>query len=399
MSPSPSSFREATPYDNGGRRSAKEKPSLRAARKGISDAIHGLHTLKTQTRDLVHDDFSATTISLNRVQALRVKKTKLEDTIRGLEASPDRRELEDLGKEDEVLGEKISGMEMQLEELRARQRSVRVKVQEGWNREEARLSSYRGTLEILGREEGEVLARAPAAAGLRSLGRGEAEGEGGGGRESVWDLPVKRRTLGMVEEFYGSEREAFRGRLDEIEIETRALEEGGGVWEDVVREVGGVERLLGREMRALAESDDGVGDDDGKGEERRTEGMKRVLDAMAGARVKVQGKLKMAEEKGWKLLIVCVGAELEALLEGEQVLRGVMGTERAVGEEDLDVYNREGGNGDGGKEIGGGTGSEDVRELGPTMGKRLIEDTDDDEEPGPELMLSRQEDETGGLGI
>ncbi|KAI4250137.1 MAG: hypothetical protein L6R40_000309 [Gallowayella cf. fulva] len=144
VSPSPSSFREATPYDNGGRRSAKEKPSLRAARKGISDAIHGLHTLKTQTRDLVHDDFSATTISLNRVQALRVKKTKLEDTIRGLEASPDRRELEDLGKEDEVLGEKISGMEMQLEELRARQRSVRVKVQEGWNREEARLNFGEG---------------------------------------------------------------------------------------------------------------------------------------------------------------------------------------------------------------------------------------------------------------
>lgn len=242
---------------------------------------------------------------------------------------------------------------------------------------EARVSSWRGSLEMVGKEEGEVLRR----------GRGDVGGvgvgllEGGKGRgEGVWDLPVARRTVGMVGEFYEGLEEGLGRRLRGVEGKVRALEEGGRVWGDVVMEVGVVERMLEGEMRGLGERGDG-GDDDG--DERRVEGMKRVLDAMARARETIGGKLKMAEEKGWNLLVVCVGAELEALVEGEQVLRSVLGVEGGIGGGERDMGADAG--------DGGGRGGEE----GMEGGKSLVEDTEDDE-PGPELLLSTQEEDAHG---
>ncbi|KAL8713465.1 MAG: hypothetical protein Q9225_006755, partial [Loekoesia sp. 1 TL-2023] len=120
----------------------------------------------------------------------------------------------------------------------------------------------------------------------------------------------------------------------------------------------------------------------------------RVLGAMKEARDSVEGRLKMAEEKGWKLLVVCIGAELEALVEGEEVLRGVLGVENGGEREataDEDVVNGD----------NRGQGMEDVRELNalrPEPMDRMTEETDDDE-PGPELLMSTPEDELGQLRI
>ncbi|KAL8826063.1 MAG: hypothetical protein Q9170_007547, partial [Blastenia crenularia] len=165
-----------------------------------------------------------------------------------------------------------------------------------------------------------------------------------------------------------------------------ALEEGGSVWEEVVEVVEGVERLLKREMRGLEDEVD---------ESRREEGMHRVLNAMKEARERAEEILRMVEEKGWKLFVVCIGAESEGLVEGEAVLRGVLGAEEQEAEREL-----------GRREVGnngekGGQGGEDVEQRnghGPQFMDRMTEETDDDE-PGPELLLSTQEDELGQLRI
>ncbi|KAI4232833.1 MAG: hypothetical protein LQ349_004768, partial [Xanthoria aureola] len=125
------------------------------------------------------------------------------------------------------------------------------------------------------------------------------------------------------------------------------------------------------------------GDGGDGGHEKRIEGMKRVLDAMARAKETIGGKLKMAEEKGWNLLVVCIGAELEALVEGEQVLRSVLGVEGATGDGERDL----------GTDAGDGSGL--GGEQGMEGGKGMVEDTEDDE-PGPELLLSTQEEDAHG---
>ncbi|KAL8777805.1 MAG: hypothetical protein Q9213_007702 [Squamulea squamosa] len=376
------------------REAGKEKPTLQGARKQIRTAISDLHSLKLQTADLVTADLSTTTNELNHINTIRTKKSKLESTIRELEASPASKELEALASEEEDLGRKIYEVENQLFEMKARQRVVRQRLEEGKNREEARVSSYKGSLEILGREERGVLERKPPLTGKgvrggKGKGNGGGDSREGGGEQgdSVWDLPPKRRTLSMVGEYYESEKEALRKRLEGASVESRALEEGGRVWDEVVREVGNVERMLENEMMGLDHLD---GDGGKNHEDKSVDGMRRVLEGMAQTRGKVGEKLKMAEEKGWNLLVVCVGAELEALVEGEEILKGVLG----VGDgEGASVGHGEGvRNGDGREGTAGGKGLEDVRDLDMDGGKGVVEDTDADDEPGPELLLSTFDD-------
>ncbi|KAL8981842.1 MAG: hypothetical protein Q9205_003487 [Flavoplaca limonia] len=359
-------------------------PTLQGARRQISTAISDLQTLKSQTADLARADLTATVEERKHVTSLQTKKVQLEATIADLESSPTSKEIDALAAEEEALDKKIYELENQLYELKARRGAVKQRMRERKNKVEARISSWKGSLEILGKEEQGVLARGPvvsAGAGITHVGKGkgigatEAEREGNGKGESVWDLPPKRRTLAMVGEFYELESAGFSKRLEDVEMEARALEEGGRVWEDVVREVEKVEGLLEGEMKGLAEYD-GV-----DAEEQRINGMKRVLEAMARVRERVGRHLKMAEEKGWNLLVVCVGAELEALVEGEEVLRSVLGVEG--GGVDGDMHKMDGGNG---KSGGGG------REMAGEKG--LVEDTEDDE-PGPELLLSADDDTQG----
>ncbi|KAI4276363.1 MAG: hypothetical protein LQ337_002534 [Flavoplaca oasis] len=352
-------------------------PTLRGARRQISTAISDLHTLKSQTADLARADLTATVEEHKHITSLQTKKSQLEATIAELESSPTSKEIDALTAEEEALDKKIYELENQLYELKARRGAVKQRVRERKNKVEARISSWKGSLEILGKEEEGVLARGPvvsAGGGNTQVGKGkgngatEAEREGNGTGESVWDLPPKRRTLTMVGEFYEHESAGLRKRLEDVEMEARALDEGKQVWEDVVREVEKVEGSLEGELKGLAEYDGG------DAEEQRINGMKRVLEAMAQTRERVGRYLKMAEEKGWNLLVVCVGAELEALVEGEEVLRSVLGVEG--GGVDGVMHKMNGGNG----KSGGGE-----QEMAGEKG--MVEDTEDDE-PGPELLLS-----------
>ncbi|KAL9004499.1 MAG: hypothetical protein Q9180_009840, partial [Flavoplaca navasiana] len=333
-----------------------------------------LHTLKSQTADLARADFTATVEEHKHITSLQTKKSRLEATIADLKSSPTSKEIDALVSEEEALDKKIYELENQLYELKARRGVVKQRMRERKNKVEARSSSWKGSLEILGKEEEGILARGPvvsAGAGNMQVGKvkgiGAAEGgrEGNGMGESVWDLSPKRRTLAMVGDFYEHESAGLSKRLEDVEMEARALEEGGQVWEDVVGEVEKVEGLLEGEMRGMAEYDGG------DAEEQRINGMKRVLEAMARAKKRVGRHLKMAEEKGWNLLVVCVGAELEALVEGEEVLRSVLGVEGGV---DGDMHRMNGGNG----KSGGGE-----QEMAGEKG--TVEDTEDDE-PGPELL-------------
>ncbi|KAL9599108.1 MAG: hypothetical protein Q9219_004066 [cf. Caloplaca sp. 3 TL-2023] len=175
-----------------------------------------------------------------------------------------------------------------------------------------------------------------------------------------------------------SRTQVVEKRLEGVEREIEALGEGRRVWGEVVRVVEDVETCLEAEMRGLG-GQGGDGDGDGGGEEGGS--LDRVLAAMAQARGTVEGKMRVVEENGWKLLVVCVGAELEALREGERVLRGLLLVGEADGEGGEEVVAFAGVNGRG---RGHGHGQE----------RAGTEETydDDDDEPGPELLISMQEE-------
>ncbi|KAL8756289.1 MAG: hypothetical protein Q9184_004551 [Pyrenodesmia sp. 2 TL-2023] len=358
----------------------EQPPSLQTTRASLTTAISSLASLKSQTSSLLASALASATASLSAITSLQSRKSALVSKIAELETSPASAELHGLAKEEEALGQEIYELESRLFEMKAKRRALRLRIEEGRNREEARVSSWRRSLELVEREEGEVLRRGREG-GLLDRVVGKVEGV-----EAVWELPAKRRTLAMVREYYIAEQERLGERLEGVEREREALVEGEGLWEEVVEAVEGVEALLIEEM-------DRIGEDGGGGGER--EGMEKVLRAMGQARKKIEGAVRAAEEKGWRLLVVAVGAELEALVEGEGVLRGVsaLGNER-VGE---------------GEGVGGAPGSrednsqgvEEVRGLGDSTLRRsngMVDETDDDE-PDPDLLMSTQDEEIGQLRI
>lgn len=260
---------------------------------------------------------------------------------------------------------------------------MRQRLEEGRNREDARASSWRRSLELLEGDEAGLVGRKPEGSVVTGFGGGYVGRGKGKGAEGVWDLPPKRRTLDMVREYHAAEQAELRDRLEGVEREREALEEGGKVWESVVATVGKIEGLLEKEMKRL-------GEDSGHGERR--DGMERVLASMKEAREKVEGVLRGAEERGWRLLVVAVGAELEALVEGEGVLRGALGLgDDGTGEQEGRLESKN----DMGQE------PKEARDIsGDMMGARngTVEETDDDE-PGPELLLSTQDEDIGQLRI
>ncbi|KAI4279703.1 MAG: hypothetical protein L6R35_006041, partial [Caloplaca aegaea] len=303
--PSPKHQQDNSPPPN----NASSSSSLQTTRHDLSAAISALASLKGSSVSILSASLAAATASLSAITSIQRRKSALTAKIAELlehYSSPPPppasstslslvdddhflgREEEEVREEEEALGREIEEAENRLWAMKARRRVLREKVQQGRNRREARVSSWRRSLELLGEEEEEVVRKDPAASSLFAR-----EGKGKG-RESVWDLKPERRTLEMVREWYVSEQEGLAGRLEDVGKERDALEEGGKVWAEVVRVVGGVEALLEKEMNGLDNSSSSSSEDGGEHERRRRrreEGMERVLKAMKDARESIEEKL------------------------------------------------------------------------------------------------------------
>ncbi|KAI4252386.1 MAG: hypothetical protein LQ352_004322 [Teloschistes flavicans] len=381
----------ATAEVHGGQARAK-RLGLGGARNGIKDTMEELRSLKEDTASTLSAEVKTTQQSLRSITDLQAKKTGLETQIRSLESSPYTTAISAQERELQNLNTNIKKVEDKLYTMRARQRVLREEVEIGRNREEAKVASWKGALELLGKDERQLLSqdRPRSLASTSMMGKENRNGIGDdrGSKDrsqagSVWDLPPKRRTLEMVSEYYTQEKEELGSKLADVETEHKALEEGGKLWETVIAEVQSVEFLLEREMQRLGPPSFQTLENGYDTATARQEGMDRVLQAMARARGKIDGILKGCESRGWKLLVACVGAEFEALKQGEELLKGTL--EDARGDGRLVEGDKETG------EDGHGTGLEDMRELDqdlPRTTSNLRDETDDDE-PGPELLISR----------
>lgn len=275
--------------------------------------------------------------------------------------------------EEAGLDAEIKAVETRLYEMKARHRVLRQEIGTVENGVQARLSSYRAALGLAEREARGLVARPLL----------EEEGERGGG--GVWALPLERRTLEMVRECYEEEGEVMKGLIEGLEREREALEEGGEVWAEVVEAVNGVEEALRTEMKSMREEE----------EETREEGMRRMLGRMSETLKRVEESLVVAEEKGWKLLVAAIGAEVEALGEGYRVLDGAL--REAVGEEEQSQDLLEEGPR---AERGGlteGANEHGLEELGDGGGLKatdapLDRTEEEDDGPGPELLFENHDD-------
>ena len=295
--------------------------------------------------------------------------------------------------EEQSLNHEIQELEEKLAQMHARKQYLVREIRGLESSVGAKLSSYTESLRLVEDEAKRWLSRPPV-----DSSRTKKDGKGNGNEEtSLWQLPKERRTLGMAREWAMGEEELYKNKLESVETERQALEDGAELWMEVCKIVGGVEKGLRDALRV-----GGSGSKD----------MEKVLGDMEAAKGTVGRALRESEEKGWKLLVACVGAEAEALGEGIDVLRGAV--EAEYGKSQSHRYQQSQSrqhqhqNEDRGRdrniegdllgeandldEFKQSTGERDVADIS-TMHETTQRSEDDDEGPGPDLLISHLEDE------
>lgn len=362
------------------RQTTRKKIGLWSARGGISRAINDLATLKSREWQIMEAQLAETEEDLMEVRGLTSKKEGLEQQVLNVENEEAGRNIEQFKQEEKALDVEIKETENKLWEMRARQRQLLGQIEGLDNSVQSKLSSYKAALTLAEKEAKAFLARPQRYSSILQ-----------GGSESLWALPVPRRTLEMARDHFYEERERLKQQSTSIEIETTALEEGAVMWEDIVAEVTAVEKTLREEMKRLPTQQSS------KTAEKHgaVDGMHNILKRMESAKSYIESQLVIAEERKWNLLMCCVGAELEAIIEGYEILLGVLSASQTsnTAEKDKAVSGRAPGEGQLFDEIEAGS-SSTPKPQGTSAGpsRFLDRSEDEDDEPGPELLISHMED-------
>ena len=334
-----------------------KKVGLRGARRGISRTMKHLARIKEEEARVLEEEISQRDGFVSDIDRIANKAEGLRSQIEGIEQEPANIRMAELKTTEKALDTEIHELETRLYEMKARHRHILREIQSTENSVQSKLSSYQNALQLAEKETKDFLARPP-------LVETSIKDEG------FYALSAQRRTLQMARDHFFDEQKRIGRRVDDVVKEKDALDEGGKLWQDVLREVSNVETLLQEEMRDLQTSGHG------EGSER---GMKRVLDRMRVAQGRIETSLGTAEDNDWKLLVCCIGAELEALVEGQSVLKEAFEASGGIvdpgGNADESNVNRR----------------ESSKSVADTNGqsKDLFEDEED--APGPELLISQDD--------
>lgn len=328
-----------------------KKLGLRAARSGLARSITQLANLKAEEDATLAAALKTRKRALTQLRKLASRREGIVDELRSLEVDdgePLTRELITLNSAHTETTKQIAELERQLAMLRSRKRTLEGRIADAESQREAGLSGYQGALKEVDEQLTAVLSRpsvqpldVEALGGLAPERPPDARdeddpGPGGdvaasspGGVEFL-RLRPERRTTEMARSWWEGEVEILERRKHAVGAERAALEEGGAVWEDVVRLVSGFESSLRKQM-SEGDSADANGDAMGKGKAPMLtpeDKLKAQLGKMAEIMTGLGKHLWTAEDKGWNLLICAVGAELEAFQEARQMLREAL---RAAG--------------------------------------------------------------------
>ena len=295
---------------------------LSSARMGLRRSISALAQLKTEEVAQVDDALAERRKALSQLNRLSMRReiasTELH-TLEEDEQEPLGQELRELGARYDSITEEIRQLEEKLVGMRNQRRWLRGRIDDVQNRREAGLSGYRGTLKQVDSEVATLMRRPPIQPLDLDLAQqhGHTRAESTGGLEFLRLIP-ERRTVDMARSWWESEISILEQRKTQIKADREALDEGGAMWADVMTLVSDFESRLRQVLKGEQPSSSA------KGKERvRT--IEELIREQLPEMEKVVGQLEehqhFAEDKGWNLLICAIGAELEAFMKAQEMLR------------------------------------------------------------------------------
>lgn len=362
------------------RKPPRRQPGLRSARKGIYKSIVALAKLKDEELFDIDAELRGNQETLEQIDTWEAKQKGLLEASHGVDGNEDTIRIQRLRSEADTVQGEIYKVELQLAEMKTKHRKILKQAAAIENSVQAKMASYTSSLRMLEEDVQKFLSFKPAEEAQRP---GSREG-----KSSVWQLPPKRRNLSMAKEYWSEQQQSFVDQRKKAKHEKEALVDGASLWQETVIEITDLEKQLRAEMATLAPS---LSDSQSAWEEPPTttaaERLQELIKQMDTLMSSLQHKLQTSQERNWKLLIVAIGAELDALKRGKEILTGVL---QNAGGNDKEEQPTE-------SVVVAGDGGEMIYELDKSFmtARRAAEehsDAEDDDHPNPELLFSKQED-------
>lgn len=349
-----------------------QKMGLRAARRGIWQTIRQLSAVKTEQDGYMEADQLEDERTLQQIDAWERKQTGLQREMREIEEQEGGDGVQSLQSEADKLSGEIQEIEIRLAQMKTRHRKLLDEISSIENSVQSKLSSYKSSLSMLEKDIQQFLETAP-----------DREDQSASRTSPFLMLPPKRRTLSMAKEYWQDKLNDIERTRKDAQVEKDALDEGAMVWKEIVNSVTDFEASLKEEMVVI------VKEQDKEKVAQQTVDLGKRMDRTLQS---IEERYRMADERHWKLLVCCIGAELEAFKQGKEILESLFAPQT---EED----------GTNGHTVSPGpsmppepkktsarSSPRRKSRLSSPPAKKAILVNDSDDDPDPELLISHQRD-------
>ncbi|TFB02806.1 hypothetical protein CCMA1212_005237 [Trichoderma ghanense] len=314
------------------RQPANDKPpGLRSTRGALRELITSMTRLKEDEHAHLDDAMMQRQDALNYLDRLGSRRTGIQAELDDLTENGDEplaRELRDLNTQHDTLGKEIQLLEEKLAAMRIEHRTLEERIDDIKNKREAGLSGYYGALRDVTNEANAFVQHPPIQPLDEDLlwqaGEAEEDPAASGGREFMRLIP-ERRTLEMAKSWWTAEMTVLKRCKERIDADRQALEEGGRVWDKVTQLVSTFEAELRQAMQGGTTASSSSSSPKGKDKvPSQEEILSDQLSRMKQVIEELEDLLRQAEDKRWNLLICAIGAELEAFKEAHEVLNSLL---------------------------------------------------------------------------
>lgn len=358
-------------------KSTRRQPGLRSARKGIHNSIVALSALKDEELKDVQRQIEDNEKTSRQIDSWEKKRQGLQDASANVDSSEEMVRVQRLKQEADMLQADINKIELQLTEMKTRHRQLLRQAENVENAVQAKMASYSSSLCMLEEDIQKFLrlhdTQPTASANSR-----------------IYELPSGKlhpqgRNLETLRESLGEQRHSIQRQQERHEHEKSAYEEGASMWKEAVTEISALEKQLRAGMRRPTSPGSQSAWEDPPSNPIGTQNLNEILAEMDTVITSLEEKHRIAEERHWSLLIAAIGAELDALRQGKEILHGVLG----IATESLVDTN--------GHQVTKSSSHDEIHELDKSfetarpLESRASDSGDDHDEPDPELLFSRQD--------
>ncbi|KAF2089171.1 hypothetical protein K490DRAFT_37892 [Saccharata proteae CBS 121410] len=363
----------------------RRKIGIRSVRRRIRDAMHQMAAIKDQESSVLETDHTENHAVLEQIEQWEKKRHGLERQIMDIQNDGEGSRIDGLRNQAHGLESEIHELELKLAEMKAQHKRLLEEISDIDSSVQSKLSSYQTSLSLLDSD---------IKAFVRTTSRDEKPHKA----MSLFTTPPKKRTLSMAKEYYQDKLGQLERKQKVNDKDRDALEEGAVIWEDIIERI----------MRYEEQVSDALKSNNGP----QTDAVAQTNELLAKLEDTIQyveSKHELAESRNWILLVCCIGAELNALMQGRSILESMLNVAQGiepgrVGEDQVDVdvaFKPSFRNGSSNGDAESVATYEDFLRNTPSPETKMVpmrpssnrqfHDHDHDDEPDPELLISHQD--------